>query len=192
MIEWLLSDDLEAVEIRDKFIVKIIPMLNPDGVIHGNYRVSLLGVDLNRRWSRPSKFLHPTVYYTKQIIKFFNEKGRIPGCDSGGVVLSCDIHGHSRNFDLFTYNCYDDLSSNNLNIKAVTIGMDKLIPIFNLNSCKFVMEKDKENTARVVLFKEVGIVSSFTLECTYYGSEYLRRQKQNYFLLTKDQQEEQA
>ena len=76
MIKWLLSDDPEADEIRDKFIVKVIPMLNPDGVIHGNYRVSLLGVDLNRRWRKPSKFMHPTVYYAKQIIKYCNEKGR--------------------------------------------------------------------------------------------------------------------
>jgi hypothetical protein len=30
-------------------------MLNPDGVINGNYRCSLAGVDLNRRWKFPSK-----------------------------------------------------------------------------------------------------------------------------------------
>ena len=59
------QDDPEAEEIREKFVVKIIPMLNPDGVIHGNYRVGLLGVDLNRRWKKPSKYLHPTIYYTK-------------------------------------------------------------------------------------------------------------------------------
>lgn len=76
MITWLLSDDPEAEELRDKFIIKIVPMLNPDGVIYGNYRVSLLGVDLNRRWKKPSKFMHPTVYYTKKIIKYFNDKGR--------------------------------------------------------------------------------------------------------------------
>jgi len=40
-------------------------MLNPDGVIHGNYRCSLLGCDLNRKWQTPNKFLHPTIFYTK-------------------------------------------------------------------------------------------------------------------------------
>ena len=83
-------------------------MLNPDGVIQGNYRVGLLGVDLNRRWKKPSKYMHPTVYYTKQLIKYFNEKNRQPGCDSGGVVLCCDFHGHSRNMDLFMYSCIDN------------------------------------------------------------------------------------
>lgn len=79
--------------------------------------------------------------------------------------------------DLFTYNCTDEVSMNNLMIRAVPIGIDKRVPIFNLETCKFALEKDKGNTARVVLFKEVGILSSFTLECTYFGSEFLKRSK---------------
>jgi murein tripeptide amidase MpaA len=35
--------------------IKLIPMVNPDGVVIGNSRSSLAGVDLNRRWSNPSK-----------------------------------------------------------------------------------------------------------------------------------------
>lgn len=31
-------DDIEAQLLRDKFVFKIVPMLNPDGVINGNYR----------------------------------------------------------------------------------------------------------------------------------------------------------
>ncbi len=38
----------EAQFLRKNYIFKIIPMVNPDGVIHGNYRTSLAGVDLNR------------------------------------------------------------------------------------------------------------------------------------------------
>ena len=52
-IRFLLSDCPEASVLRDKFIFKIIPMLNPDGVINGNYRCSLAGTDLNRRWKVP-------------------------------------------------------------------------------------------------------------------------------------------
>lgn len=47
-------------------------MLNPDGVAHGHYRSSLLGVDLNRRWKNPSKYLHPTIYYAKSLAKWLN------------------------------------------------------------------------------------------------------------------------
>ena len=75
-IEFILSDDPIAVELRNRFIFKIIPILNPDGVIHGNYRSSLMGVDLNRRWKNPSKFLHPTIYYAKSMIRFFHTMGQ--------------------------------------------------------------------------------------------------------------------
>ena len=31
---------------------KVVPMLNPDGVVFGNFRTSLLGADLNRSFHR--------------------------------------------------------------------------------------------------------------------------------------------
>ena len=162
-------------------------MINPDGVIHGNYRVSLLGVDLNRRWKKPSKFLHPEIYYTKALIKYFNEKSKQPDCESGGVVLCCDMHGHSRNMDLFMYSCVDhDSIGNNMIIKATPVGVDRTIPLFNMKNCNFAMEKDKANTARIVIYKEIGILSSYTLEATFYGSEFLKRPKHGASLLTKD------
>jgi cytosolic carboxypeptidase protein 2/3 len=65
VIDFLISDCKEARELRDNFVFKIIPMLNPDGVINGNYRCSLAGCDLNRRWKYPSPILHPTIFHTK-------------------------------------------------------------------------------------------------------------------------------
>jgi cytosolic carboxypeptidase protein 2/3 len=50
LIEFILSDELEARNLRSNYVFKIIPMLNPDGVIVGNYRCSLSGLDLNRQW----------------------------------------------------------------------------------------------------------------------------------------------
>jgi len=35
---------------REKFEFWIIPMLNPDGVVVGNYRTNLQGKDLNRHY----------------------------------------------------------------------------------------------------------------------------------------------
>lgn len=58
----------EAKLLRDNFVFYIVPMLNPDGVINGNYRSSLAGCDLNRRWAHPSKILHPTIYAVKRLI----------------------------------------------------------------------------------------------------------------------------
>jgi hypothetical protein len=50
-------------------VFKIIPMLNPDGVIAGNYRCGLAGVDLNRRWGAPSKRLHASVHAAKNMMR---------------------------------------------------------------------------------------------------------------------------
>lgn len=46
----------------DNYIIKIFPMINVDGVIYGNFRCDVTGVDLNRRWREPSKIFHPQVF----------------------------------------------------------------------------------------------------------------------------------
>jgi cytosolic carboxypeptidase protein 2/3 len=50
----LLSTSIIANMLRDKFIFKIIPMINPDGVILGNNRASFIGKDLNRNYLDPN------------------------------------------------------------------------------------------------------------------------------------------
>jgi murein tripeptide amidase MpaA len=47
-LEFMLGNEPAAKALRDHFVFKIVPMLNPDGVIVGNYRCSLSGLDLNR------------------------------------------------------------------------------------------------------------------------------------------------
>ena len=70
VVDFLTDENNEEAEIlRQNFVFKIIPMLNPDGVINGNYRCSLAGCDLNRRWKAPSKVIHPTIYHTKKLVK---------------------------------------------------------------------------------------------------------------------------
>jgi cytosolic carboxypeptidase protein 2/3 len=41
ILDFLVSDDEGARYLRNNFVFKIVPMLNPDGVIVGNYRCSL-------------------------------------------------------------------------------------------------------------------------------------------------------
>ena len=49
VLDFLTSSSPEADCLRNKYVFKVVPMLNPDGVINGNYRCSLVGADLNRR-----------------------------------------------------------------------------------------------------------------------------------------------
>lgn len=68
-LDFILSDSPDAQLLRDIFVFKVIPMLNPDGVIVGNYRCSLAGRDLNRHYKTVLKDSFPCIWYTKNMIK---------------------------------------------------------------------------------------------------------------------------
>lgn len=48
ILRFLVSKDARAELLRKNFVVKLIPMLNPDGVYHGHYRMDTLNQNLNR------------------------------------------------------------------------------------------------------------------------------------------------
>ena len=50
VIRALLKDTPESKYLLENFIFKVFPMVNVDGVIYGNFRCDVTGVDLNRRW----------------------------------------------------------------------------------------------------------------------------------------------
>jgi len=100
ILDVLLGNSKEAQALREKFIFKVIPMLNPDGVINGNYRTSLSGCDLNRRWNNPDPIEHPTIFYAKELIK------RLTKTRTVGLMM--DIHGHSQRQGVFIYGCVPD------------------------------------------------------------------------------------
>ena len=66
-IEWLCSDSKQANLLRRYVVFKIVPMLNPDGVVIGNYRTGLSGRDFNREYKMPDKALFPEVYHFKKL-----------------------------------------------------------------------------------------------------------------------------
>ena len=59
VIDYLLGPSVVARILRDNFIFKIVPMLNPDGVVLGNTRSGAAGKDLNREFLSSKKDLYP-------------------------------------------------------------------------------------------------------------------------------------
>ncbi|KAJ3075407.1 Cytosolic carboxypeptidase 1 [Podochytrium sp. JEL0797] len=98
VIQFLLGDDETAHCLRQRCVFKIVPMLNPDGVIAGNHRCGLGGTDLNRAWQCPSETRSPTIYWTKMLWKYLVDKGKRP-------LVSCDFHGHSKKKNVFIFGC---------------------------------------------------------------------------------------
>jgi len=64
-LKWLCSDYPEAVRLRATTVVKVVPMLNPDGVILGNFRTSICGKDLNRLFRSKNCLMFPEVEHLK-------------------------------------------------------------------------------------------------------------------------------
>lgn len=174
-LEFLVSSDPVAKLLRENFVFKIIPMLNPDGVINGNHRCSLRGEDLNRQWLCPQVHLQPTIYHAKGLLQYLSSTGR-------GPVVFCDFHGHSQKKNVFLYGCS---MKETLWQAGCTVGgsalledvsyrtlpkiLDKLAPAFTMNSCSFLVEKSRASTARVVAWREMGVSRSYTMESSYCG-----------------------
>ncbi|XP_058851597.1 cytosolic carboxypeptidase 4-like isoform X1 [Acipenser ruthenus] len=176
-LEFLCSSHPVAESLRDAYIFKIIPMLNPDGVINGMHRCSLSGEDLNRQWMKPDLKLSPTIYHTKGFLYYLNSIGRTP-------LVFCDYHGHSRKKNVFLYGCSikETFWQSGSTVNTVALKedpgyrtlpkiLDKIAPAFAFQSCSFLVEKSRASTARVVVWREMGVVRSYTMESTYCGCD---------------------
>ncbi|XP_034982341.2 cytosolic carboxypeptidase 2 isoform X4 [Zootoca vivipara] len=162
-LDFILSDSPDARLLRDLFIFKVVPMLNPDGVIVGNYRCSLAGRDLNRNYRTVLKESFPCIWHTRAMIKRVLEERE--------VLLYCDFHGHSRKNNIFMYGCNNKYAQERLfHERIFPLMLSKNIPDkFSFNSCKFQVQKCKEGTGRVVMWR-MGIVNSYTMESTFSGT----------------------
>ena len=98
LLDMLLNPTKEEEKIaeflKEEFEFYIVPMLNVDGVINGNYRCSLAACDLNRKWSNPNKILHPTIYNVKNLCMYLQEEL------NKNFYLYLDMHGHSIKYVL--------------------------------------------------------------------------------------------
>lgn len=49
--------------------------------------------------------------------------------------------------------------------------LSQIAPAFSMASCSFVVERSKESTARVVVWREIGVQRSYTMESTLCGCD---------------------
>lgn len=49
-VRFLTSDDPQAARLRRQLVFKLVPTMDPDGLVHGHVRFNALGYDLNRHW----------------------------------------------------------------------------------------------------------------------------------------------
>ena len=160
-IDFLMGESEEAKKLREIYVFKIVPMMNPDGVLVGNSRTSFAGCDLNRRWSKPNEIIHPEVYSVKQMITKLSNQRKI------AFIIDC--HGHFGTFNSLFYCNYKD---NKRTCKLFPYICSKLSKIINFQQCTFAMPKYKQSTERIVLFNELSDEDNnniVALETSFFG-----------------------
>ena len=169
-IDFLMGNSEEAKKLREIYLFKIVPMMNPDGVLVGNSRTSFAGCDLNRRWGKPNEIIHPEIFQTKQMItKLASQRN---------IAFVIDCHGHFGTFNsLFYCNYKDDKRT----CKLFPYICSRLSKIISFQQCTFSMPKYKLSTERISLFNELEDEDNdniVALETSFFGinrsGEYAR------------------
>ncbi|KAJ8944755.1 hypothetical protein NQ318_011662 [Aromia moschata] len=184
-LDFLTGDSSPAKELRDKFIFKLVPMLNPDGVIVGNNRCSLSAKDLNRQYRTVIRDAYPSIWYTKLMVRRFgivvlhlesSSMSSIANESSGLEGARCMLNtylytnwiGHFKDapFCKTSKRPRQEATGASVPIDA-TQKMQQINS--RLKAVNLEYTNQKEGTGRVVMWM-MGIVNSYTLEASFCGS----------------------
>ena len=89
------NQNFQAKLLMDNFVFKIIPMLNPDGVYRGYYRLDPKSQNLNRHYTAPGPKLQPTVYAAKHALLHAKEHL--------DLKIYVDLHAHASKRGCFMF-----------------------------------------------------------------------------------------
>ncbi|CDW74793.1 zinc carboxypeptidase family protein [Stylonychia lemnae] len=169
LYQFLTSNSSEAKYLRKFYTFVLVPTLNPDGIVCGNYRSSVAGVDLNRQWIMPDHEFQPEIFAIKNCMKNMYE------IEKRKLWIYCDLHGHSKKKNSFFYGCNTAANGGFLSwtiVRLLPRIFAKKTHFFSLKDCRFKVEPYKLGTARVVAWKQFQITHSFTLETSFYGYDF--------------------
>lgn len=159
-MEALLSEAPAARGLRDCFEFVLVPMLNPDGVVAGNFRTDLVGDDLNRQFLRPSARFHPAVHHLVYLARQLRARRRLAFC--------LDLHGHSTRPGVFAYgpqlSATDPLASF---AKVLPWLLARQTDMFLFDKCTFTVPRHKRRTARAFFLFQQGTLASAEAKLTY-------------------------
>lgn len=170
-LTFLLSSDPRAHLLRQQFLFKLVPIINPDGVARGHYRANSKGQNLNRFYNLPQTE-HEAIGSIKLLLEGFAHQDRL--------LFYLDLHGHANKRGCFLFGNY--LPPGSLE-NAWSVGFCRVLamnsPHIDLQNCDFskknmarVDKRDergtsKEGSGRVGIFTATGLVCCYTLECHY-------------------------
>jgi cytosolic carboxypeptidase protein 2/3 len=161
LIDFLTGNTSEAKFLRDKFVFKIVPMLNIDGVVLGNTRCDSQGIDMNRSWSMEDG-------HGSAIPEILALRGLVDSYfDANGTKfhMFIDLHAHSKRSNIFAYG--------NPPSKTFLKLLSQQCVYFSFDGCSFLEPKgSKMNTARAAMSELAEI--SLTIESSFSGADFGR------------------
>ena len=92
-------------------VFKLIPMLNPDGVVDGCYRTDSLGRNLNRLYLEPTLDREPTIFASKALCHFYSTQGVLK--------LYLDLHAHANKKGMFCFGNSMDTIGDQVSMEAM-------------------------------------------------------------------------
>jgi hypothetical protein len=166
------KDDLCAKALRANYVFKLIPMLNPDGVYRGHFRMDQYGHNLNRYYNTPDASTQPSIFAAKSLLDHYAKQQTL------SVYL--DFHAHASKRGCFIYgnvlDSIEDQVQNQLFCKLIAMNT----PHFDYEGCLFSREHmvridpgdqakglTAEGSGRVATYLAYGLIHSYTIECNY-------------------------
>lgn len=119
-------------------------MVNVDGVVAGNFRTGLMGLDLNRLFKshEPERFYE--IEYIKELAQTYEKQ----------ALLFLDFHGHSTRKNIFIYGPDYRMTDNEYMVcRILPKTISKMTDCFRYYSCIFKISKEKHTTGRAIMLR---------------------------------------
>ncbi|CDW91598.1 UNKNOWN [Stylonychia lemnae] len=168
IIDFLVSNTEQSKILLENYVFKVIPLLNPDGVYRGYFRLDTYNHNLNRFYIDPDPKLQPTIYAARQAI--------LQQHQYGNLHIYLDLHGHAVKKGCFIFGNAlkgEEQAQNMLFAKLIALNCLN----FDFAECSFAEKlmsvKDRgcglsrEGSGRVALYKACGLINCYTLECNF-------------------------
>ncbi|EDV30487.2 uncharacterized protein Dana_GF22916 [Drosophila ananassae] len=168
LIEFLVGNHPIAGVLRDNFVFKIVPMVNPDGVFLGNNRCNLMGQDMNRNWHIGSEFTQPELHAVKGMLR------ELDNSDTYQIDFVIDLHANSSMHGCFIYgNTYEDVYRYERHLVFPRLFANNA-PDYVADHTMFNADERKAGSARRFSCERLSdTVNAYTLEVSMAG-HYLK------------------
>eukprot|EP01061_Rhynchopus_euleeides_P011710 TRINITY_DN21280_c0_g1_i1.p1 TRINITY_DN21280_c0_g1~~TRINITY_DN21280_c0_g1_i1.p1 ORF type:complete len:575 (+),score=199.41 TRINITY_DN21280_c0_g1_i1:26-1726(+) len=157
----------EPEDLLKRFVFKIVPMINPDGVNRGHSRNDPRGRNLNRYYGSPKDDMPSTAAVRSLFLKYH---------ESSRLYCYIDMHAHHGKCGLFFYGNHHSDVEDQLDSQLFPLMISRRNVHYDFDKSNFSQKnmvaaggKDgsKEGSARVALFHASGLVRCYTLEVNY-------------------------